>query len=64
MIVCICANVSEKKIKAMMPRAIDEVMIETGAAMQCGRCSEQLKRIVQEFGGSVWVPDVLCKHVD
>ena len=48
MIICICANVSDRTVRAMCPTTLDEVMLETGCGMQCGGCLQEALRIINE----------------
>ena len=63
MIICVCANVSERKIKSLETDDVSVIMLETGAGMNCGRCFEALKQFVEDMGPHVPLGATMpCKH--
>ena len=47
MILCICKNISESKIRSELAfKPLEQVIRETGATTQCGSCKETLKQII------------------
>lgn len=50
MIVCICQRVSDKTIAAQAHagRSFDEIQFDLGIAMQCGRCEDCARAIVDK----------------
>ncbi len=49
MIVCSCANVSEKQILDLLPCAVEDVMFKTNCSMSCGACFQELLRLVEQY---------------
>ena len=39
---------SDKDIRACLPATVEEVMLKTDCAMNCGACFETLKELVEE----------------
>jgi len=48
MIVCVCANVSEQEIRDLLPASVEEVMMKTNCAMNCGICFQAMVEIVEQ----------------
>jgi len=53
MIVCVCANVSEREIRELLPMSVEEIMMKTNCAMNCGICFEQLLEIMATADGGL-----------
>lgn len=53
MIICICANVNEQAIKKCASSNLTDIMLETGAGMQCGYCFDELKSISKNLGDEI-----------
>lgn len=50
MIVCVCRRVSEKDITqhALEGKGFDEIQFELGVAMQCGRCEDCAREVIDQ----------------
>jgi len=49
MIVCVCKNISESKLKELLKEnTVENIINTTGLCTQCKTCNETVKRIVLE----------------
>mgnify|MGYP003352532510 FL=1 len=67
MIVCVCRRVSDKDIAhhAMEGKGFDEIQFELGVAMQCGRCEDCAREVIDQchaksaMANQAWAPITL-----
>ena len=48
MIICICANVSEKDVLELLPAEVEELMVKTNCAMNCGECFQYMLEFIEK----------------
>lgn len=48
MIICVCNNINEKKIKELNPSSIKELYIKLQCKPKCCKCFDEINRLINE----------------